>query len=248
MRIFAATVSLAALATLSACGDAPEEDSTDLEVATTESEEAAMDAAREAGDFLDLQLGAKIVGPQGPEVEGALSNAEGNFADIRSYVACPAGMDPCNPKTAPEGTVYTFVHTVFPGEDNQDDSGSGQANNSSDIERATAFRMTAPAHGFTGSAGYAKASVLAAIGDKATVVVTCVDGALVWTVDAGEGGNQWEQAEPVTFYWQSTLPPAGPSDKYAIEANYTTATGPGPYPAATDGVSNACLPEADESA
>lgn len=240
MKCFPATVSLIALATLSACGDEPTEPTTELEVATTDGEKAALANAIEAGDFIDLQLGAKIVGPQGPEVKGALSNAQGNFADITSYVACPAGMDPCDPKTASEATVYTFVHTVFPGEDNDAANGGGDGNPSSDIERATAFRMTAPAHGFTGQAGYSNAAVLSAIGAKARVVITCDDGALVWTVDAGEGGNQWEQAEPLTFYWQSTLPPAGPSDVYSIDANYTVAKGPGPYPGAKEGVRNAC--------
>ena len=31
----------------------------------------------------------------------ALSNAEGNFADLRSFVACPADMTECDPATAP---------------------------------------------------------------------------------------------------------------------------------------------------
>ncbi|WP_336986557.1 hypothetical protein [Altererythrobacter aquiaggeris] len=233
---FAVTAALA----LSACSGADDNEATDLDTANTKSEAEAIAASLQAGDFIDLQLGAKIVGPQGPEVEGALSNDAGNFADIRSYVACPAGMESCDRKTAPEGTVFTYVHVVYPGEDNQSDTGSGQANTSSDIEAATAFRMTMPAHGFTGAAGYSKAEAMSAIGAKADVVITCDKGAIVWTVSAGDGGNQWEQAEPLTFYWQSTLPPAGPSDAYAIHANYTTATGPGPYPAAKAGATNTC--------
>ena len=62
-----------------------------------------------------------------------------------------------------------------------------------------------------------------------------------WTVSAGDGGDQWGQGEPLTFYWQSTLPPAGPSDQYRLSANYTAATGAGPYPAASDTATNACL-------
>lgn len=229
-----------ALALAGCSDDAPQKEATDLNRADTISEAQAMAAALDAGDFIDLRLGAKIVGPQGPEVKGSLSNAEGNFADIRSYVACPAGMDPCDPKTAPEGTVYTYVHIVYPGEDNEVTSGSGQGNTSSDIEQATAFKMLRPAQGFTGAVGYSKAEVLAAVGAKADVVISCDKGALNWTISAGDGGDQWEQAEPLTFYWQSTLPPAGPADAYAIDANYAEATGAGPYPAAKDGVPNVC--------
>ncbi len=226
---------------LAACSDgANNSDVTDLTSADSDGEAAAMAAALNAGDFADLQLGAKIVGPQGEEVIGAMSNAEGNFADIRSFVACPAGMDPCDPKTAPVGTVYTYVHIVYPGEDNSAKTGSGAGNTSSDIERATGFKMTMPANGFNGVAGYSKGEALAAIGAKADVVISCKDGALSWTVDAGDGGDQWEQAEPLTFYWQSTLPPYGPAKVYAIDANYAEAIGAGPYPAPQDGAKNAC--------
>lgn len=225
---------------LAACGSDADEPPTDLE--TAESDGAAEALARniEAVDFLDLELGAKIVGPQGPEVKAALSNPEGNFADMRSYVACPAGMTVCDPATAPEGTIYTYVHIVYPGEDNQPDSGSGEGADSSDVERATAFRMTRPSTGFTGAVGYSKDEAMAAIGAKADVVITCDDGALVWTVSAGDGGDQWEQAEPLTFWWQSTVPPAGPVEAYAIEANYTMAMGNGPYPGEAPDAVNAC--------
>ena len=151
-----------------------------------------------------------------------------------------AGVEPCDPKTAPKGTVYTYVHIVYPGEDNEPESGGSEANTSSEIELAEGFMMTAPAHGFTGQVGYPKAEALAAIGTKADIAVSCSAGGIVWTVNAGDGGDQWEQAEPLTFYWQSTLPPAGPKAIYEIDANYTTARGPGPYPAAKEGVANAC--------
>ena len=236
-----ACLALASAVALAACSDnADEQAVTDLNRVETDGEAEAAAEALTAGDFAALRLGAKIVGPQGDEVSGALGNAEGNFADIRSFVACPAGMDPCDPATAPEGTIYTYVHVVYPGEDNDPDTGDTSANTSSDVERATEFRLMMPAHGFTGDAGYSKAEAMAAIGAKADVVVTCHQGGLVWTVNAGDGGNQWEQAEPLTFYWKSTVPPAGPADAYAIFANYTAAEGPGPYPAANGGARNAC--------
>ena len=239
-----AILALAAAATLGACSDnadnADEQAVTDLERPETDGEAEAAAEALVAGDFAALKLGAKVEGPQGDEITGALGNAQGNFADIRSYVSCPAGMDPCDPASAPEGTVYTYVHVVYPGQDNRAETGDGAANTSSNIERASEFRLVMPAHGFTGDAGYSKAGALAAAGPKVDVVVTCHEGGLVWTVSAGDGGDQWEQAEPLTFYWRSTVPPAGPEDAYAIFANYTAAQGPGPYPAADTGAANAC--------
>ena len=58
---------------------------------------------------------------------------------------------------------------------------------------------------------------------------------------AGDGGDQWEQAEPITFWWQSTVAPAGPAQAYAIDANYTQATGSGPYPGTANDSTNACV-------
>ncbi|GGA04956.1 hypothetical protein GCM10010923_13150 [Blastomonas marina] len=234
----------AALA-LAACAEDPSTvagtDETDLDNVDTESEREAAAAALEAGDFANLELGAKIVGPQGPEVKTTLSNDAGIFADITSYVACPAEMSTCDPATAPRGTVYTYVHIVYPGEDNDPTTGAGDGADSSDVERATLFRMNRPATGFTGTAGYAKAEALAAIGEKADIVITCDDGALAWTISAGDGGNQWEASEPLTFYWQSTVPPAGPASAYAIDADGIRATGDGPYPGDGQGSANACL-------
>jgi hypothetical protein len=178
-------------------------------------------------------------------VESALSAPNGNLADMRSYVACPRGMDPCDPANAPAGTVFTYVHVVYPGSDNAPDNGGAD---SADVERATQFRLTRPATGFTGQLGYSKAEAMAAIGAKADIVATCDDGAIVWTVAAGDGGNQWEQSEPLTFYWQSTVPPAGPANAYSIEANYRTGAGSGPYPGAGNGAFNACDPKDERAA
>ena len=225
---------------LVACTDEASVENTDLDVATTDGEAAAKAREIQGGDLADLQLGAKIVGPQGEEVKARLTNEAGAFADITSYVACPKGVTECDPATAPNGMIYTYVHTVYPGEDNQDDSGSGTGADSSDVEIATSFMMTQPAYGFTGAVGYSTAEVIRAVGNKAQVVITCLDGGIVWTINAGGGGDQWEQAEPITFWWQSTVPPAGPADAYAIKANYVTATGNGPYPAKSDQAPNAC--------
>lgn len=231
----------ASILALAACGDAPEDDAAELDVATTDGEAEAMTKDVEPGDSADLQLGAKIVGPQGPEVKTSLTNEAGVLADITSYVACPAGMEECDPKTAPDGTIYTYVHIVYPGEDMDPTTGAGDGPDDIDVEIATAFKMTAPAHGFTGVAGFSKAEAIAAAGEKVQVVVTCEeDGSLIWTVNAGDGGDQWEDAEPLTFWWQSTLPPAGPASNYEIRANEVSGTGDGPYPAADPAATNAC--------
>ena len=241
MRTFAIAASMAALA-LAGCSDrdpSPREvhdqEVTDLRHVDSDGEAIAAAKALPAGDFTEFTLGGRIT-----EKTQAMRNSAGNFADLRSYVACPKGMNPCNPNTAPAGTVYTYVLVVYPSGDNDDDTGIGPGNSASDIERATAFRMVMPAHGFTGDAGYAKPEALAAIGPKADVVVTCDAGKLIWTVSAGDGGNQWEQKEPLTFYWKSTLPPAGLAAAYAFDADSTEAVGSGMYPAAKQGAKNAC--------
>ncbi|MBD2841923.1 hypothetical protein IB285_06565 [Erythrobacter sp. KMU-140] len=213
----------------------------ELQTPTTDGEVAALAASIDAGDFADLELGAKIVGPRGPEVQTSLSNAGGIFADITSYVACPDGMEVCDPANAPEGTIYTYVHIVYPGEDMDPTTGAGAGTDDVDVETASAFMMTRPSFGFTGRAGFSKAEAEVAIGENNNLVITCgEDGNLTWTINAGDGGDEWEDAEPLTFYWQSVLPPAGPAESYAIKANDVTATGEGPYPAVDDTATNAC--------
>lgn len=240
------TVSALALA-VAGCSDDPtpaevqDKEVTDLNSANTDGKADAMAKALPAGDLTEFTLGGHVAGDDKDEgTTRAMSNEAGNFADLRSFVACPKEMDTCDPKTAPEGTVYTYVLVVYPGGDNKGAKGVPAGNTVSDIERATSFRMTMPAHGFTGNAGYAKPEALAAIGPKADVVVSCDAGKIVWTVSAGDGGNQWEQKEPLTFYWQSTLPPAGLAQAYAFDADSTEAMGSGYYPAVRAGATNAC--------
>ncbi|MEM8726153.1 MAG: hypothetical protein AAGE86_11595 [Pseudomonadota bacterium] len=237
---------LAAAMCLAACADTDSEIA-ELETATTDGEAAALATAIDPGDFADLELGAKIVGPRGPEVKTSLANSEAIMADITSYVACPAGMDECVPADAPEGTIYTYVHTVYPGEDMDASTGAGDGPDDAHVENAEAFMMTQPAHGFTGTAGFSKAEAVAAAGESVDVILTCGDdGGLTWVVNAGDGGNQWEDAEPLTFYWQSTLPPAGPVSAYAIRANGVSGEGEGPLPAASETARNACTGSSTE--
>jgi hypothetical protein len=249
MRILvtASALALAPMLVLAACSDrdpspreVKDQEVTDLRHVDSDGEAVAAAKALPAGDLTEFTLGAHVGGGKAEGSTSAMTNSAGSFADLRSFVACPKGMATCDPKTAPAGTVYTYVLVVYPGGDNNARKGTGSHNTASDIERATAFRMVMPANGFTGDAGYAKPEALAAIGPKADVVVSCDSGKLVWTVSAGDGGNQWEQKEPLTFYWKSTLPPSGNAAAYAFDADSTTAIGSGPYPAAKQGARNAC--------
>ncbi|KLE33614.1 hypothetical protein AAW01_02050 [Aurantiacibacter gangjinensis] len=229
------------MALLAACGAEPDADTIDDGDLAADNEEAEID--REAlpiADFADLQLGPKIVGPQGEEVVSRLTNETGAFADMTSYVACPADMDECDPATAPAGTIYTYVHIVYPGEDNDPTTGSGDGVDASNVETTEAFRMTMASHGFNGTAGFSAGEAAAALGAIGQIVISCHEDGIAWTVEEGDGGDQWEQGEPLTFFWQSTLPPSGPANAYEVFANYTAASGEGPYPAISSSERNVC--------
>ena len=170
--------------------------------------------AMETTDLNDITLGAKIEGPQGPEPSGPLVGPDGKeLGTISSYVACPEGMDVCLPEEAPDGTIYTYVHTIDP------------------TARAVRFRSASPVYGFNGTAGFDKLQAGATLGGDVLVEMRCDKGALVWSVSGGAG---WQ--EPVRFFWQSTLPPAGPAPKGYVMVAETggRALGPGPAPAAPE--------------
>lgn len=232
---------LAVSLALAGCSDEPsqrevhDQEVTDLNSSNTDGKVDAQAKALPAGDFSEITFGGRT-----GEATTAMTTSAGSFADMRGFVTCPRGIDPCDPKSVPEGTRFTYVFVVYPGGDNKGETGIGSNNAASEIERATAFRMAMPAHGFTGRAGYSKPEALAAIGKKADVVISCDEGKIVWTVSAGDGGDQWGQKEPLTFYWESALPPSGNAAAYVFDADGTSATGSGPYPAARKGVANAC--------
>ena len=163
-------------------------------------------------DLGALVLGARIEGPQGPEVAGTFAVDGETLAEVVSYVACPEGLDPCDPETAPEGTVYTYVHQVTPAEG---------------IAGATLFRTGRAATGFANVIGFAKAEAVDVLGEDGRIDVASDNGALVWRVI---GGNGWTAGETLTFYWQSTLAPEGPREAFQFEADGTSAQGSGPFP------------------
>ena len=240
IRNFALLASTATALILAACTEEPSgAEQADLNEADTLSEAEALTESLPAMDFVGLPLGGEIERGPGKRVSTALMKGNAKFAEMTSWVACPAEMIPCDPETAPADTVYTYVYVVTPGGDNDDDTAPTSAPDSY-VERAQFFRMTSPSPGFTGEAGYAKAEAIAAMGDGADVVMSCDGQGLGWTLNSGDGGNQWSDGEPITFFWRSTLPPAGSEGHFEITANYTDARGNGLAPLADQAVPNAC--------
>jgi hypothetical protein len=161
-------------------------------------------------DFATLKLGAKLAGS---DTESRFVSDGQTLAEAASYVACPEGVTPCDPGALPAGTVYTYVHRVTPGKA---------------VASATLFRTARPAAGFANGVGYDNAQAAAALGPDGQIDVEADNGALVWRVI---GGDRWKAGEPITLYWQSTLPPAGPADAYLVETDGSVAIGSGPFPA-----------------
>ena len=81
--------------------------------------------------------------------------------------------------------------------------------------------------GFTGSIGYDREQVAAALGPDGSIKVQDDNGALTWRVVGGDG---WKTGEPITFFWQSTLPPEGTAQAYTLRADEKIAMASGPFP------------------
>ena len=185
-----------------------------------------------AAGFAELNLGPKIEGPQGSEVEDTPMFEGRELYRIESYVACPA-FDPdasgeddgaasaattiednvCDPSTRPAGTIYTYVHQVTPLEGSDGPT--------------TAFRMTAPATGFDNTVGFDRAQAEAALGEGYTVDIEIENRRLVWRIEKSDG---WNAGETMTFFWRSTLAPEGPGEGYCLDNQEGCAAATGPLP------------------
>ncbi|MFB0611353.1 hypothetical protein [Aurantiacibacter poecillastricola] len=225
MRSLALAVPLCAA--LAACGSEPAPDPT-----PTPTETIAGPRTLVASGFNDQQIGPKIAGPEGSEVESELTLDGRKVADLVSYVTCPAPADDeepaeeCVPGEMPEGTVYTYVHRVTPVETEDQ------------LDAPIAFRTTRVAHGFANNIGYDREQGEAVLGDGYSIRVQEDNGALAWRVEMSDG---WDAGEELTFFWQSTLPPEGPVEAYAAATENGRAYGTGPFPPApeeVDGVSS----------
>ena len=184
-----------------------------------------------AADFEELDLGAKIEGPVGPEVEASITAGGRSIGDIVSYVTCPDGYDECDPENVPEGTVFTYVHIVTPGEDAPNDPPFNRPVGLDEVEAATVFSTVRQANGFNGAIGFDREQALAALGEDGTIQVSDDNGTLQWRVVGGDG---WQTGETITFFWQSTLPPEGPAEAYALRADEKIAMATGPFPPKKD--------------
>ena len=175
-----------------------------------------------------IALGAKIVGPVGPEVQTTFVNENGQgIGDLESSVSCPDGFADCTPATNPAGTVYTYVHTVIPGVDLANDPPFPAPGEVIDFNDVTGFKLTFAAAGFNGVAGYRFADADAALGDQSTVAIEHLpDGSLSWSVS----NDEWDTGEAITFFWQTTQSPSGPGGQYQISDGAVTGLGAGPLP------------------
>lgn len=189
-------------------------------------------------DFASLTFGGTVQGPLGPEVEASLVTEDGvSIGDIASRVQCPEGVDPCDPANAEDGTIYTYIYEIRPGFDGPNDEPFEDPERVMPVESAQSFSLNFPAHGFTGVAGYSvyDADVVLAEGFNASI--SCEGGRLIWTVPEESG---WSTGETITFFWQTTQPPTGPTGEYGFVADDTEATGLGPMPSAGGEIAAVC--------
>lgn len=184
-----------------------------------------------SADFGELELGARIEGPVGPEVEASIISNERSIGDIVSYVACPAEYDACEPEDLPKGTIYTYVHTVTPGTDEPNDPPFIRPVALDEVEAASVFGTVREATGFTGAIGYDREQARAALGSDAVIRVSDDNGTLQWRIVGGDG---WQTGEPITFFWQSTRPPEGPAEAFSLRADEKIAMASGPFPSRPD--------------
>ncbi|MBO9510701.1 hypothetical protein [Erythrobacter sp. A6_0] len=216
---------LAAPLALAACGEAPAPEPTPSATPTVAAPRTLV-----AADFDPESLGAKIVGPQGPQPEAAIMADGREIARIKSFVACPRDTAECVPAEMPEGTVYTYVHEITLADDLTPQVIETPETEGAALEvPASLFRMTQAAAGFNRSVGYSRSQAEAALGAGDAIQVSSDSGEIIWRVTAGSG---WKPGMPVTFWWQSTTPPDGPADAYSLEVNGMTASAKGPFPAA----------------
>jgi hypothetical protein len=163
-------------------------------------------------DFSELELGPRLAGS---EFETSFLGPDGDKAgSLKGYVACAAGLASCD--DVGEEPVYTYVLEVTP------------------KERSSTFRTTERAYGFTGTAGYDKAAVRAALPGDSRLVMLCSDGVLLWAIQGGEG---W-RGKPVTVYWQSDQPPSATSKAYVLITDGVRSEAEAPFP--TEGSTDKC--------
>ena len=187
-----------------------------------------------ATDLNSVSLGAKVVGPVGPEVETTFVNSSGDgIGDLKSSVSCPAGFSDCLPATNPAGTIYTYIHEVTPGVDFPNDPPFPSPDETLPLDNARVFHLTFPAEGFNQVVGF-DFSQAAAAGVNFTIE-QLDDQTLRWELSEDAG---WDSGETISFFWQTTQPPSGPGGIYKLTSATEAGTGNGPLPTPIPVVSN----------
>ncbi|WP_166425178.1 exosortase, PEP-CTERM interaction domain protein [Paraglaciecola sp. 20A4] len=178
-------------------------------------------------DYDVFDLGAKITGPVGPEVEVSLINSAGDsVGDLLSSVSCPQGYTVCIPANNSAGIIYTYAHTVIPGVDKENDAPFPNPPVVLPFDDVQTFSLGYEAVGFNGIAGYSFSN--AATANVSFDIDLNDAGELVWSTTSDE----WDSTEEITFFWQTSQAPSGPGGIYAINNSSGTASGRGPVPTA----------------
>ncbi len=182
-------------------------------------------------DLNALALGASIVGPVGPTVDASFLNAANDsLGDMRGGVACPAGFAVCAPPANPAGTIYTYIYEIAPGVDAfaNDPPFPQPPLASPAFDQVVRFQLDL-APGSNGVAGFDFAQANNALGNGADFQIDLLNDVLTWTVSGGN--SDWNTGEIITFFWQTTQPPTGPGNVYAISNASDTGHAVGPSPA-----------------
>ncbi|MXP28906.1 hypothetical protein GRI58_08730 [Porphyrobacter algicida] len=188
-----------------------------------------------AADYDHSALGAKIDLGIAPDEELPIKDAQGKqIATLLASVACPQDSTQCVPKDMPKGTVYTYLLTITP---TPPSLGSpepiapletGAASTTPRAENPPVlFRLTRAATGFNGAVGYSHSQALDALGSEDAITVNYDTDEIIWRVTDGSG---WEAGMPITFWWQSTVPPTGTAKAYHLEIGGHSAVVDAPFP------------------
>ena len=194
-------------------------------------------------DLADLRLGAAIDGPLGTEVDNKFTFTDASnrviaVAHLSSSVWCDARSELANDcsDTAVSrfsDVVYTYQHVVTPGADLVNDSDFPAPDEIVEFNDVTEFRLQFPAHGFLGVAGFDFDEATDAIGGVDIGIEQLSDGSLIWSVPQE---SRWNTPDPITFFWQSTQRPTGPTGVYATANPTMSGLARGPIPAAVPAV------------
>lgn len=181
-----------------------------------------------AADFDPATLGGRVEG-----MEVAEQKAGDGLAEVSAFVACPKEQAVCDPATAPEGTVFTYVLTITPQAAPEatpaPTASPGPADTGLAPVEAPAelVRMTRAAPGFNAAVGFSRAEATAALGAEDALTVTLDQNQLIWRVTGGTG---WRPGKPITLWWQSTRAPEKPAAAYRIEYGGRRAEVAAPFP------------------